>query len=210
MTVGNRMAKFESQSFRSLHVFGNHMVAKLVNMIFKSNLVDIMSGYRAFNKEFVKNIPVVSKGFEVETQMTLQALNSNFVIKEVPIQYGERPEGSYSKLNTFSDGMLVIINIFDIFKAYRPLLFFSFISLVLFFIGLLIGSIPVIEFMRTGKVLHFPSAILAAGIMIVTVISLTCGIILDTINHRLEELGKMIILSRNEHQSNTSTPTKLK
>jgi len=120
--------------------------------------------------------------------MTLQALYYNFIISEIPVAYGERPKGSYSKLNTFRDGIKVILTIFDILKAYRPLLFFFFVGAVFFLAGLLIGSVPVIEFIETGKISHFPSAILASGIMIISVISVAIGIILDAINHRIREI----------------------
>jgi len=192
MVVGTRLTAFSDKSFRPFHIFGNRLVVKLVNMIFKSKLTDIMSGYRAFNMDFIRKIPIISRGFEVETQMTLQSLYYDFVIMEVPVSYRERPEGSYSKLNTFSDGMKLILKIFDIFKAYRPLLFFSIIGSVLAVTGLLIGSVPVIEFVETGKISHFPSAILASGIIIISVIFIAIGIILDAINHRLRELMRVI------------------
>lgn len=192
MVVGTRLTDFSDKSFRPFHIFGNRLVVKLVNLIFKSKLTDIMSGYRAFNMDFIRKIPIISRGFEVETQMTLQALYYDFVIIEVPVPYRERPEGSYSKLNTFSDGMKLILKIFDIFKAYRPLLFFSIIGVVVAVTGLLIGSVPVVEFIKTGKISHFPSAILASGIIIISVIFIAIGIILDAINHRLRELMRII------------------
>ena len=196
MVVGTRLAEFHEKAFRPFHVFGNLLTVRLVNLLFKSDLKDIMSGYRAFNMDFVKKVPIVSKGFEVETQMTLQALYYDFIISEVPVAYGKRPEGSYSKLNTFQDGMKVIFTIFDILKAYRPLLFFFIIGAAFFLAGLLIGSVPVIEFIETGKVSHFPSAILASGIMIISVISVAIGIILDAINHRLREIIRLGLWSR--------------
>ena len=196
MVVGTRLAEFHEKAFRPFHVFGNLLTVRLVNLLFKSDLKDIMSGYRAFNMDFVKKVPIVSKGFEVETQMTLQALYYDFIISEVPVAYGKRPEGSYSKLNTFQDGMKVIFTIFDILKAYRPLLFFFIIGAAFFLAGLLIGGVPVIEFIETGKVSHFPSAILASGIMIISVISVAIGIILDAINHRLREIIRLGLWSR--------------
>ena len=198
MVVGTRLEDFSDKSFRPFHLFGNRMIVRLVNMLFKSNLKDIMSGYRAFNADFVKKVPVISKGFEVETQMTLQALFYDFVIAEVPVPYRRRPEGSYSKLNTFSDGIRTILTIFDIFKAYRPLLFFFIIGAVLACAGLLIGSVPVLEFFQTGKITHFPSALLASGIVIISVICVSMGIILDAINHRLRELMRIINVNRHD------------
>jgi hypothetical protein len=192
MTVGTRLVEYADRSFRPLHVFGNALVVKLVNMIFHSRLTDIMSGYRAFSRDFVKRVPWVSKGFEVETQMTLQALYYDFVIGEVPVLYGKRPEGSQSKLRTFSDGTRVLLKIADIFKAYRPLLFFSGIAAILCCLGLLIGGVPVVEFIKTSKITHLPSAVLASGIMAIAVISLAIGLILDSINHRVRELMRVV------------------
>ena len=196
MTVGTRLIEYADHSFRPLHVFGNALVVKLVNLVFRSHLTDIMSGYRAFNGNFVKNIPMVSKGFEVETQMTLQALYYDYVVAEVPIHYGQRPEGSTSKLRTFSDGAKVLLKIVDIFKAYRPLAFFSTVALLLFCLGLLIGSVPVAEFIATAKITHLPSAVLASGIMIIAVISVAIGVILDSINHRVRELMRVVSFQR--------------
>jgi glycosyltransferase involved in cell wall biosynthesis len=188
MVVGTRLEEFGERSFRLFHMFGNKLVVRLVNLIFKCNLKDIMSGYRAFSKDFVRKVPIVSRGFEVETEMTLQALHYDFVIAEIPVPYRKRPEGSNSKLKTFSDGMKTLLTIFDIFKAYRPLLFFFLVGAFLGCVGLLIGSIPVTEYWETGRIERFPSAILASGIMIVSVICVAIGIILDAINHRLREL----------------------
>jgi len=196
MTVGTRLIEYADHSFRPLHVFGNALVVHLVNMIFNSRLTDIMSGYRAFGRDFVKNVPIVSKGFEVETQMTLQALYYDFVIAEAPIRYGIRPEGSHSKLRTFSDGARVLLKIVDIFKAYRPLAFFGAVASVLFCLGLLIGGVPVVEFIETGKISHLPSAVLASGIMIISVISVAIGTILDSINHRVRELMRVVSTTR--------------
>ncbi len=188
MVVGNRLEEFGERSFRPFHVFGNKLVVRLVNVIFKCKLKDIMSGYRAFNSDFVRKVPIVSRGFEVETEMTLQALHYDFVIAEVPVSYRNRPEGSSSKLKTFSDGMKTLLTIFDIFKAYRPLLFFFILGAFLGCVGVLIGSIPVTEYLETGRIERFPSAILASGIMIISVLCVAMGIILDAINHRLREV----------------------
>jgi glycosyltransferase involved in cell wall biosynthesis len=188
MVVGNRLEEFGERSFRPFHVFGNKLVVRLVNLIFKCKLKDIMSGYRAFNSDFVRKVPIVSRGFEVETEMTLQALHYDCVIAEIPVPYRKRPEGSSSKLKTFSDGMRTILTVFDIFKAYRPLMFFFILGAILGCVGLLIGSIPVTEYWETGRIERFPSAILSSGIMVISVICVAMGIILDAINHRLREL----------------------
>jgi len=196
MVVGNRLEEFGERSFRRFHLFGNRLVVSLVNLIFKCKLKDIMSGYRAFSSDFVRKVPIVSRGFEVETEMTLQALHYDFVIAEVPVPYRKRAEGSSSKLKTFSDGMRTLLTIVDIFKAYRPLMFFFILGATLGCIGLLIGSIPVTEYLETGRIERFPSAILASGIMIISVICVAIGVILDAINHRLRELIRIGVARR--------------
>jgi glycosyltransferase involved in cell wall biosynthesis len=196
MVVGNRLEEFGERSFRPFHVLGNKLVVGLVNLIFKCKLKDIMSGYRVFNRDFVRKVPIVSRGFEVETEMTLQALHYDFIIAEVPVPYRKRPEGSSSKLKTFSDGMKTLLTVFDIFKAYRPLLFFFILGAILGCVGLLIGSIPVAEYLETGRIERFPSAILASGIMIISVICVAIGIILDAVNHRLRELIRINVVHR--------------
>jgi len=201
MAVGTRLVQYGDRSFRPLHVFGNALVVRLVNMVFNSRLTDIMSGYRAFNSDFVKRVPVVSKGFEVETQMTLQGLYYDFVITEVPIPYGQRPEGSYSKLRTFSDGARVLLKIVDIFKAYRPLMFFLAVASFLFCLGLIIGSVSIAEFIRTARITHLPSAVLASGIMVIAVICVAIGIILDSINHRVRELMRVVSSTRSPRRA---------
>jgi glycosyltransferase involved in cell wall biosynthesis len=195
MVVGNRLSDYGHGAFRSFHVFGNRLVVKTVNWIFRSHLNDIMSGFRAFGQRFVREIPIISRGFEIETEMTLQALYRDFVIIEVPVSYGARPHGSYSKLRTYRDGFNVILKIVDIFKSYRPLLFFGLISIILAAIGLALGSLPIIGFLQTGRVERFPTAILATGLVILSMLSAICGVILDGINHRIKELCQLVIKS---------------
>ena len=189
IVVGDRHynGKYENENKRPLHNFGNHLVKNLINNLFRSNLKDIMSGYRVFNKKFVKNFPVLSSGFSVETEMTLFALDKKFLIKEIPIDYRDRPEGSFSKLNTFSDGIRVLKTILWVFKDYKPLAFFTLLAFFLFIVGLLIGIPVVIEFFETGLVSKIPSAILASGLMIIAIISLFSGFILDTIVKHQQE-----------------------
>ena len=183
MVVGDRHSSgdYSHENKRPLHNFGNHLVKNLINMLFYSGLKDIMSGYRAFNKKFVKNMPVNSGGFEIETEMTLHGLDKGFRIVEMPISYQDRPEGSFSKLNTFSDGIKVLKSILWIFKDYKPLSFFSVVSLLFFIAGLLVGIPVITEFIKTGLISKMPSAILATGLMMISVVSLFSGFILDTI-----------------------------
>jgi glycosyltransferase involved in cell wall biosynthesis len=196
MVIGSRLEDFSDKSFRPFHLFGNRMIVRLVNMLFKSNLKDIMSGYRGFSADFVRKLPIISRGFEVELEMTLQALHYGFLVAEVPIPYRSRPAGSQSKLRTFPDGMRTMLTIFNILKAYRPFLFFFVLGAILFLTGLLIGSAPVIEYLETGKIARFPSAILASGIMVISVICVAIGVILDSINHRLKELISICTMNK--------------
>lgn len=188
MVVGTRLSKFKSKAFKPLNLFGNFLVAALVNWTFDSSLKDIMSGYRVFNRDFVKNIPLDCKGFEVETQLTIQSLFYQYKILEVEIELRQRPEGSSSKLNTLSDGFRVLVTIANIAKAYRPLLFFGMIGMFFMLTGIGLGMIPVVEFFQTGLVTHFPTAILATGLVMVSMIFFAIGLILDTINFRMKEI----------------------
>lgn len=183
MVIGDRHSNgtYKKENSRPFHNFGNSLVKKLINKFFKSNLQDIMSGYRAFNKRFVKTMPINSAGFEIETEMTLHALDKKFLLKEVPIEYRDRPDGSFSKLNTFSDGMRVLKTIFWVFKDYKPLSFFSTLAILFFVLSLIVGMPVIIEFVKTSLILRIPSAILSVGLMLISIISLFSGFILDTI-----------------------------
>jgi glycosyltransferase involved in cell wall biosynthesis len=182
MVVGVRNAATAALSQRRFHSFGNHLVAWLISKLFSIRVTDVMSGYRVISKEFVKSVPLRSQGFEVETEMTLQAATKDFSIREVSISYGSRPEGSYSKLNTLSDGFLVLKAIFIIFKDYKPLIFFSALSGLLLIISIVAGLGAVTDYLETGQVYHLPSAVLATGTMILSALSLSIGLILDTIS----------------------------
>jgi glycosyltransferase involved in cell wall biosynthesis len=188
MVVGNRLKAYTDKSFRPFHTFGNKLVKWLINKLFRTNLKDIMSGLRVMNRAFVKTINIMASGFEVETEMTIKALKYGYLIKELDINYKERPAGSFSKLNTFKDGIRVIKTIFIIFKDYRPLLFFSMVSLLFLLISLLSGYVVIKEFIETRYITHVPLAIFASGTMILSIISFITGIILDSVNRRFDEL----------------------
>jgi len=192
MTVATRLTSHGAGSFRPLHVAGNQMVCGIINWMFKSSVSDIFSGYRVFTRESARQIPITAKGFDVETELTLQALYRGQVIQELPAPYRARPEGSFSKLNTYSDGFLVLLRLFLILKSYKPLTFFGGISLVLFLLGLGAGFLPVYEFFTEHFVHRVPSAILAASLMILSFFSLGVGLILNSINLRLLEVEKLI------------------
>lgn len=185
MVIGDRLSStYYTENKRPFHNFGNSLVKGLINFLFKSDLNDIMTGYRSFSKKFVKCMPVMSDGFQIETEMTIFALTNNMQVVNVPITYRDRPEGSESKLNTFSDGFKVLLTLFNLFKDNRPFLFFGSISIVIFIIGLLIG-IPVIdEFIKTAYITKVPSAILAAALMLNAFLMFSVGIILDAIKNQ--------------------------
>lgn len=192
MTVATRLTSHGEKSFRPLHVAGNQMVCGIINWMFKSGVSDIFSGYRAFTREAARQIPITAKGFDVETELTLQALYRGQVIREMPAPYRARPEGSFSKLNTFSDGFLVLLRLFLIVKSYKPLTFFGIGSLILFGLGLAAGFLPVYEFFTEHYVHRVPSAILAATLMMLAFCSLGIGLILNSINLRLLEVEKLV------------------
>ena len=183
MAIGDRLTNgtYQKENKRHFHEFGNNLVRKSINVLFNTKLKDIMTGYRVFNKVFVKNMPVMSPKFEIETEMSLHALDKKFIIEEIPIVYRDRPEGSISKLNTVSDGMKVIKTIIKMFKDFKPRQFFWVIALIFVIIGLIVGIPVIVEFAKTGYITKVPSAILATGIMTIALIIGQCGVILDTI-----------------------------
>jgi glycosyltransferase involved in cell wall biosynthesis len=183
MVIGDRLSNgtYLEENKRAFHNFGNNLVRSLINGLHKSNIKDIMTGYRAYDKLFVKSIPVMSPGFEIETEMSLHALDKRFRLKEIAIDYRDRPEGSESKLNTFSDGFKVLRMIFTLFKEYKPLQFFSIWTVLFIVAGLAVGAPVLYEFFDTGFITKVPSSILATGLMVLGVLSFVCGLILDTI-----------------------------
>lgn len=183
MCIGDRLSNgtYQKENKRPFHEFGNNLVKKAINVLFKTKLKDIMTGYRAFNKKFVKNMPVMTPKFEIETEMSLYALDKGFVIKEIPIDYRDRPEGSTSKLNTVSDGLKVVKTIVKMYKNYKPLRFFTYIAIIIFLLGIFVGAPVIAEFFKTRYITKVPSAILATGLVILSVIIGQCGVILDTV-----------------------------
>jgi glycosyltransferase involved in cell wall biosynthesis len=182
MVVADRHSdgSYISANKRPLHNFGNNLTKKLINFLYRTNLKDILSGYRVFNKDFIDNYPILSKGFELETEITLHALENGYVIREVPSKYVDRPENSVSKLNTLKDGYKVISTIFAILKNYKPLFFFGSLSLIFIGICLALGIPIIVEYIRTGYVNRFPTAFLSMGFGILAFIFITVALILDT------------------------------
>jgi glycosyltransferase involved in cell wall biosynthesis len=195
MTVGDRISNnsYHTGAVRKFHGFGNWLVCALVNRLFHTRLHDIMSGYRAMSRVFLKTLPVLSEGFEVETEMTLHALDKRLKIVEIPIHYCDRPKGSHSKLRTYSDGFLVLTTIASLFKNYKPFVFFTGLSLVSFTAGLIFGLRPVFEYIESHYVHAVPSAVLSAALMVLSMLFFCCGLILDTVvRHQRENYEIML------------------
>ena len=187
MVIGDRLSNgtYFEENKRGFHGFGNNLVKNLINFLFKSNINDIMTGYRVYSRRFVKNMPVMSSGFQIETEMTIFSLVYRMKLVEIPITYRDRPAGSESKLNTFSDGFKVLVKLFDLFKNYRPMLFFSCISVLFIIIGFIIGIPVITEFIRTSFITKIPSAVLAASLFIIAFLLFMVGIILDAIKNQM-------------------------
>lgn len=181
MVIGDRLSNgsYASENKRGFHNLGNNLVKTLINSFFKTRYNDILTGYRGFSKRFVKTIPIMSSGFQIETELSIAALVYRYKIKEVPILYRDRPEGSFSKLNTFSDGFKVLFTLFDLYKEYRPLYFFGLWSLFFMFLGLIVGIPVIIEFLNTHFITKLPSAVLAAALFIMMQLLIVLGLVLD-------------------------------
>jgi glycosyltransferase involved in cell wall biosynthesis len=194
MVIGERMSNgtYSKENSRAFHGLGNNMVKGLINFLFRSKLVDIMSGYRVFNRYYVKTFPVLSKGFEIETEMTIYGLHNNYKIKEIPIEYRDRPEGSVSKLNTYRDGFKVLKIVFLLFKDYKPLMFFGVCSLLAAVIGFCMGILPLYEFIEYGYVYRVPSVIVAAAFEIIAILLFAAGLILETTVKHQRALGEQL------------------
>lgn len=185
MVVGDRLSStYFSENKRPFHNFGNSLVCNSINLLFKSDIKDIMTGYRAFSYEFVKTFPVLSKGFEIETEMSIHAVDKNMHIENVVIDYRDRPKGSKSKLNTYSDGMKVLATILRLYATYCPLAFFGGIAAILFLIALAF-FVPILHtFYLTGLVPNFPTLIVCGFTVLAAIQSLFTGLTLQTICHK--------------------------
>ena len=180
MVIGDRLSStYFEENKRPFHSFGNKLVRDLINFIWKSNVKDIMTGYRAFSKPFVKLFPVMSGGFEIETEMTIHALDKRFFLKEIQIDYRNRPEGSFSKLNTHKDGTKVLKTIFILFKEYSPLKLFGWTALLLLFVAVILLVPIFITYIETGLVPRFPTLIVSCFFALASLHSFFAGLILD-------------------------------
>ena len=194
MVIGDRISTSYLQvNKRRYHNSGNLFLRFLINKMFNSSVPDILSGLRALSPAFVKNFPILSHGFEIETEMTIYALDNNFALRSIPVAYNNRPEGSTSKLNTFSDGFKVIKKAFSLFIHFKPLLFFSILASVLFLAGA-IGMIPVfVEYFATGLVPRFPTLIVCGFVILLSLLLLVCGLILEVANTRHKQLMEVLM-----------------
>ena len=183
MVIGDRLSStYFQENKRLFHSFGNEIVRRSINLLWhpKKRILDVMTGYRAFSPMFVKSFPILSSGFEIETEMTIHALDKNLLIESIPVQYRNRPKGSVSKLNTYSDGIKVLLTIFNLYRDYKPLSFFGVLALILIILSLIL-FIPVFsEYLSTGLVPRIPTLIVSSIMMLAAFLSIVCGLILDT------------------------------
>lgn len=196
MVVGDRLSStYFEENKRPFHNFGNSIVRNSINSLFKSDIKDIMTGYRAFSYMFVKTFPVLSKGFEIETEMSIHAVDKNLFVENVVIDYRDRPEGSESKLNTYSDGFKVLKTIFRLFKNYKPMQFFSLLALVLAVISVAFFAPVFITFLKTGVVDKMPTLIVSGFTMLAAIQSLFSGLILATITQKNRQDFEMQLMN---------------
>ncbi len=201
MVIGDRLSStYFTENKRPFHNFGNKIVRFLINKLFNNNVRDIMTGYRAFSYEFVKSFPVLSKGFEIETEMTIHAVDKNFRLVEVPVTYRDRPEGSVSKLNTYKDGFKVLKTIATLFKEYKPAMFFSIVALILALISIAFGTPVFIEYFKTGLVPRYPTLIFSGFLMMLAALLWICGIILQVIVKKHKQLFELFLNNLRKHE----------
>ena len=194
MVIGDRLSStYFVENKRAFHNFGNRLVRFSINFLFKSKVKDIMTGYRAFSYEFVKGFPVLSKGFEIETEMTIHAVDKNYHLVEIPVEFRDRPEGSVSKLNTVSDGIKVLKTIAILFEEYKPMAFFSIFAFIFLLLALGFGIPVVVEFYQTGLVERFPTLIVACIFLVIALLLWICGLILQVIVKKHKQLYEIMM-----------------
>lgn len=192
MTVAARLQQYSDKSFRKFHVAGNQLVCWIINKIFKAQISDIFSGYRAFTRECARDIPVTSHGFDVETELTVQSLYRGVVIREIEAPYGERPSGSFSKLRTLPDGIRVLLRLFLLMRSYKPLTLFGSFALMLFAAAVASSVLPAWELMSDHRVASRASAIVAISCYMLAFLNLALGLVLSSVNQRLLEVERVV------------------
>lgn len=194
MVIGDRLSStYFTENKRMFHNEGNRLVRFLINKLFGSNIHDIMTGYRAMNKTFAKSFPIISKGFEIETEMTIHALDKNFLIKEITVNYRDRKENSHSKLNTVSDGIKVINTVLRLFRDYKPLSFFSIIAFLLLLMSAILFMPVLNEYLNTGLVPRYPTLIVSGFIFITSILTFFCGVILEVVSKKHRQLYELLL-----------------
>ncbi len=194
MVVGSRLMPSSESEFRLLNKLGNGFFLQVINSIFKVKLSDVLSGYRAFSREFVKSIPVFGGGFETEVELTVKALARGYRITELPVRLTSRPEGSFSKIRIVQDGFVILNTILSLVRDYKPLTFFGGVGLVCIFLGFVPGIVVIVEFFKTGLVPKLPSAVLAVGLVLSGMLLIVVGLVLHTITRRFQELEHQLRL----------------
>ena len=184
MCVGQRTQNPEKGAISLLHKIGNKIISRMISICFKSKITDALSGYRVINRKVVKNIILISKGFEIETELTIKALIDGYKIKEIPVSYKKRPKDSHSKINSFNDGLTIIYTIISLFRDYRPLFFFTLISLVFIAIGILLGVSVVLEWLSTGLIERIPTTVFSTLLIITGILFFLQGLLLDSLNSK--------------------------
>lgn len=196
MVIGDRLSStYFTENKRPFHNTGNRLVRSLICRLWNTEVKDIMTGYRAFSRRFVKLFPVMSGQFEIETEMTIHALDKRFVLKEVPIEYRDRPEGSVSKLNTFSDGMKVLSTIVTLFKEYRPLRFFGWLAVLLAVVGVVLVIPVLVDYFHTGLVMRFPTLFVSLFLLLAALQSFFTGLCLDVMVEKDRKAYEMKVIA---------------
>ena len=199
MVVGDRLSStYFEENKRPFHNLGNLLVRKSINFLFQSSIQDIMTGYRAFSLQFVMTFPVLSRGFEIETEMSIHAIDKNLAVENVVIEYRDRPENSFSKLNTYSDGLKVLHTIWKLFRTYKPMVFFGIIALLLAILSLVMFLPVIAEYFRTGLVPRFPTLIVSGFVMIAAIQAFFSGLVLETINRKNRQDFELELIRANQ------------
>jgi len=193
MTIGTRLTSWEDGAYRPGHTFGNRLFIALVRVLFGVQTRDLFSGYRAFTQRFLMLSPLIAQGFELEAELSMQALAGSFVVTEVPVHYRARGEGSVSKLSTLRDGYRILVALLAFFRDYRPLSCFGGLAVVLWILSALSGGVVVDQYLHTGQVLRVPLAVLSVGLALLGAISFMGGLFLSSVNRRAQELAVLIL-----------------
>lgn len=196
IAVARRFDDYQENAFRRMHFMGNQLITYSVNFVYGSNLKDVLSGFRVFNARFAKSIPIISRGFDIESEMTLQGLRHGFVFKEITSSYRRRPDGSRSKLNTYRDGVKILVRIVAIFANYLPLRFFGILAGFSFLFSITTGSVVIYEYVKYSYIYRVPTAIVAVGAMLMSGLCMLLGIVLNMISRKTKDIEYLLSVRR--------------